>query len=219
MKSKRVVIWATLLVLWGLCGVCGTTFYIRNRPYLTDPPQDSLDITEHRDIRKELGPSDLDVLYTLAREVVDKWAPDAYLYGVDLTTSCTDPVAPKRARFAFLKVNHLDIYPKQWQAFVNLDLEGKKVRFQVEKEERDPPPPLQRHIDLSRLRINLLQAIEFARQVETESSVCREVKIDLYQNVWDISYVDEPVYLGSERYPGVKIDALTGEVQWKQGKK
>ena len=40
----------------------------------------------------------------------------------------------------------------------------------------------------------------------------------LYQDEWDISYVDEVEYLGSERYPGVRINALTGEVQWKRGR-
>ena len=215
MKRRKTILWGILSVLLGLCVLCG----IHNQPYLTDPPQDALDLTWHRDIRSEVDPTDLEALYALAREVVDEWSADAYLYSVHLYAPCTDLTALKTVHFTFLKVNHLDIYTKQWYAFVDLDLEDGEVRLQVEKEERDPPPPLQKRLDLSRLAVSLPQALEIASQVEPVSSECLEAHISLYKYLWDVSYVDERLVGPSERYPGVKIDALTGEVEWREGRK
>jgi hypothetical protein len=215
MKSRKLVLWGVLSVLLGLCLLCG----IRNRPYLTDPPQDSLDLTWHRDIHSEVDPMDLEALYALAREVVDEWSPDAYLYSVHLNAPCTNLAALQTVYFTFLKVNHLDIYTKQWYAFVDLDFEDGEVTLQVEKEEQDPPPRLQKRLDLSRLAISLSQALEIASQVESVGGECLKAHISLYKYLWDISYVDERLIGPSERYPGVKIDALTGEVEWREGRK
>jgi hypothetical protein len=220
MKNKKFAIlwWATVLILLGLFGLCGM-FYIGNRPYLTDPPQNSLNITLNRNIQDEIDTSDLDSLYTLAREIVDEWAPDAYLYRISLTTPCADLSTPTSIRFAFLKTNYLDIYTKQWNAFVDMDLEKNEIQFWVDKEERDPPPPLQKRLDLSSLKIGLPEARDFANQVQNVSNECNKVDMFFHNYVWDISYVDDPTFLVSERYPGVKINALTGEVQWKSGRK
>lgn len=215
MKSKKLIVWVTLSVLLGSCTLCG----LYNRPYLTDPPQDSLDLTWHRHSLSEIDPTDLEALYALAREVVNDWSADAYLYSVHLYTPCTDLTMPETAHFLFLKVNHLDIYTKQWYAFVYLDLDNGEVRLRVEQEERDPPPPLQKRIDLSKLAVSLPQALELGSQVEPVSDTCFKSVISLYKYVWDISYVDEPVIGPSERYSGVRIDALTGETHWRKGQK
>jgi hypothetical protein len=100
-----------------------------------------------------------------------------------------------------------------------MDLEKNEIQFWVDKEERDPPPPLQKRLDLSSLKIGLPEARDFANQVQNVSNECNKVDMFFHNYVWDISYVDDPTFLVSERYPGVKINALTGEVQWKSGRK
>ena len=56
-----------------------------------------------------------------------------------------------------------------------MELEKKQVRLQVRKDDRDPPPPLQRQLDLSKLVVDLQQALEIARQVKNQNAECQMV--------------------------------------------
>lgn len=211
MRSKRPVLLSVILILssiMGACVLCG----IRNRYSLTDPPQDSLELTQHRDIRSEVGPMNVEAVYALGQKLVDEWSPGAYLYSIHLHTACTNFTVTEEISLHFLRINHLDIYTKQWYAFVKFDLEEERVTLSVEKEECDPPPPLQRRLKLEELTVDLSQVLQIANQVKETDGDCIRAHIWLHENEWNIRYVNAQ-YITIKGYPFIKINALTGEIR------
>lgn len=212
-NSKLVLI--VILIVFSLCLLCSKCIY-RNHLHLTDPPQDTLERTVPLKIDNNVALTNLEILYTLARPQVDKWSQDAYFYRLWLLTSCEDLTALKEAHLSFLKINRLDIYPKQWYAFVTLDFENELIQLEVRRENRDPPPPLRTKIDLNRIKVSLAEVLKIGNYPQVATYTCQEVEIFFDDYMWNISYRDERSG-HPEMYPGVKIDALTGEMEWREG--
>jgi len=206
-RPLRIAVPIILLLSLGLCAACS----FANHSVLTDPPQDSLNITWHNQLNAVVSPNDLKSQYVLAQKIVDTWSPDAYLHLVSIRVACTSLATPDHVNFLFNKYNYLHFYyPKEWVADVGMDFATGEGTLWVRKEP-DRPPKRQKHLDLDILAVDLPQVLQIL-EAELDESDCSSAHIILYENMWKISY--STVQDGQRTtHDALTIDALTGKVK------
>ncbi len=210
MEKKRAISITFLMLasLFGICVLCS----VLNIHQLTNPDLDFVDTTTYGNVSAVIEPTDLDALHIRSQKIVDDWSKGAYLYGIYASTSYPDTTNITRIDLSFLKVNRLDLYPRQWNASVTYDLEQDSTRLWIMKEESDPPPPLRKAIRLSKLSIGTAQALQIANEIIADRQEPVDISMYLYDYEWHISYGDKSS-MYKAGYPIVRINALTGEIQ------
>jgi hypothetical protein len=197
---------SVVLVLTIICVLCGV-FVPWNQ--FSDPRQDFVDTIIRYDFESSDYSTDIDFLYVLSREFVDDWSRGAYLYSVYIFLECGDLDSPSRVDFNFLRVNRLSVYPKQWEATVSFNFEEQSVRFLVQQEESDPPPPLKQILRLEEVDVELDRALEIAKDLIDSGDQNVSLSLYLYNYKWKITYGDLNSMF-KQGYPILKIDAKTG---------